>query len=307
MRRQSQAILPLVLALALALAACGTQKMYDESSEGGQLPALIETPSFTSGIALIEVDGERVNPFQSHSVEVLPGNHSFHIWLQDRQFGELVHALWPAISATVGSDYYCAKFQAMVEPGRSYEIQPSSHGLVLRSDRGDIATRITAINAVPFGNIMTSTPTECNSVGSAPYELSGHLAEPTASSGETSKSNTVPPAHESSRILSTCSEGKVPDKPWVGKWMARLDNAILTFEIEEEVIRGDLKSGSRDFSITGKVDNEGAISGAIFGKNSFDRMNAHGIFPHLKLSYPYGTPQSPVFKVLDGQTLRLCS
>lgn len=283
--------------------------MYDETSEGGQSTALVETPSFTSGIALIEVDGERVNPFQSHSVEVLSGTHSFHIWLQDRQFGEIVHVLWPAISATVGSDYYCAKFEALVEPGRTYQIKPSNHGLFLQSDLGDITTRITALNPVPFGNILTSTPTDCNPAGSESHEKHGESATAITSTSEIKKSNMAPSISEAGRTSSVCSNAQNLSKPWVGNWVAREHEAVLTFEIEEEVVRGVLKSGSKDFYILGRVDDNGAIDASIFGRGSWSRMDVRGTFPNVQLTYPYGTPpaEAAVFKVLNGRTIHLCS
>jgi len=151
-----------ILLLPIALADCGAQRMYDEGAGQGQTPATVETPGFTSGIAFMEVDDKRVNPFQSHRVKVLPGSHRFHIWLQKRYLGETFHALFPALSATVGSDYYCAKFEALVEPGRTYKIEADESGLALRSDHGEIVTRIPELNPVPFGNVMTSTPTECS-------------------------------------------------------------------------------------------------------------------------------------------------
>ena len=149
---------------------------------------------------------------------------------------------------------------------------------------------------------MTSTPTDCNTAGTAPY--AGHLAEPEASSSETTKS--IPLPHGVNGILSVCSDSKVPDKPWVGKWAARTDNARFIFEIEEAVVRGELKSGSKDYSILGKVNELGVVDAKIFGQgNEGGPIDVRGTFPQLQLRYPYA--QGPLFKALDGQTIRLCS
>ena len=116
-------------------------------------------------------------------------------------------------------------------------------------------------------------------------------------------------ARGKSRILTKCSDAKISEKPWVGKWAVRRDNALLIFDIEEGVVRGELKSASKDFYILGKVDDNGAIDASIFGRGSWSRMDVRGIFPNVQLTYPYGTPpaEAAVFKVLNGRTIHLCS
>jgi hypothetical protein len=120
-------------------------------------------------------------------------------------------------------------------------------------------------------------------------------------------SNTEPLVQEISRKLTACSDATVLEKPWVGRWVARKDKAILTFDIEEEVVRGRVESGDNEFPIFGKVGEDGAIDASIFGRRSWDRMNVRGDFPVLDISYPVGGQRSPAFQMLEGKTVRLCS
>jgi hypothetical protein len=59
--------------------------------------------------------------------------------------------------------------------------------------------------------------------------------------------------------LTGCSDAEHPERPWIGKWAAQTDNAHFTFDIKKEVVRGRLKSGSKEFPIQGKVDESGVI------------------------------------------------
>jgi hypothetical protein len=105
---------------------------------------------------------------------------------------------------------------------------------------------------------------------------------------------------------SACSNAESPGKPWVGKWASRTNIARFTFEIEEAVVRGEVKLGSKAYLIFGKVNEHGAIDAKIFGRGAEGGpLDVRGTFPNLQLTYPYA--QGPIFKALNGQTIRLCS
>lgn len=57
---------------------------------------------------------------------------------------------------------YCAKFEAVTKPGITYRIAVKEKALVLEDDNREVVANITKLRPVPFGNIITSTPTDCS-------------------------------------------------------------------------------------------------------------------------------------------------
>lgn len=113
------------------------------------------------------------------------------------------------------------------------------------------------------------------------------------------------PAGGIQQISLLCSESRIPEKPWIGRWVARTDTARFTFDIEEEEVGGRVKSGSKEFPILGKIDESGEIDAKVFGRGTAFPVVVRGTFPHLRLMYPYAGP--PLLQALNEQTLNLCS
>ncbi len=77
-----------------------------------------------------------------------------------------------------------------------------------------------------------------------------------------------------------CSQAKNPERPWAGQWAAKQGQDLLTLEVTQYQVNGQLITPSATFQIDGRVGEKGEVEAKI--SSSWANGTLVGNFPNLK-------------------------
>lgn len=101
-----------------------------------------------------------------------------------------------------------------------------------------------------------------------------------------------------------CAASRDPARPWIGDWSARSGRSTLSLRVDENGVKGELKTPRRGFAVSGGVSDQGFIDATVNGARVYETADIRGTFPEVRVTTQMAN--SPSFAAVQDRAFRLC-